>query len=68
MDAIEFVQNYDKYLSEIEEVIKPELLPTLEKMKVIDPHDLITPEAWFINDNNARGFVWGLFLIKCKSE
>ena len=68
MDAFEFISNYNKYVEEIEQVIKPELLPILEELKQTDPHDLITPEAWFINEDNARGFVWRLFLIKCKSE
>jgi hypothetical protein len=62
MDAFEFISNYNKYVEEIENVIKPELLPTLEKLKEKDPHDLITPESWFINENQARGFVWVLFL------
>jgi len=62
MDAFEFVCNYYMLLEEIEQVIKPELLPVLEKLKETDPHDLITPETWFINTNQARGFVWNLFL------
>ncbi|HET7733479.1 MAG TPA: hypothetical protein VFK73_06540 [Paludibacter sp.] len=66
MDAIEFVQDYPKFLSEIEDVIKPGLLPILQELKDTDPHDLVTPESWFVNPNQARGFVWGLFLKKCK--
>ncbi len=62
MDAIEFNSNYKKYLEEIENAIKPELLPFLEKLKETDPHDLITSEAWFVSTNHARGFVWNLFL------
>jgi len=62
MDAFEFISNYKKFLEEIETVIKPELLPILEELKETDPHDLITPVTWFINENNAREFVWSLFL------
>ncbi|MFZ4402069.1 MAG: hypothetical protein ACOYO1_18715 [Bacteroidales bacterium] len=62
MDAFEFISNYNKFLEEIENVIKPELLPTLEKLKEKNSHDLITPETWFVSPNQARGFVWVLFL------
>jgi len=62
MDAFEFVMNYEKFMKEIENSIKPELLPILKNLKETDPHDLITPETWFVNTNQARGFVWNLFL------
>ena len=62
MNAFEFVYSYDKFIEEIESVIKPELLFVLQKLKETDPHDLITPETWFVNTNQARGFVWNLFL------
>jgi hypothetical protein len=57
MDAIEFVSNYDKYLEEIRSVICPELFPQLDELAQIDPHDLVTPETWFQNENDARGLV-----------
>jgi hypothetical protein len=57
MDAIEFISNYNNFLEEIEKVIKPELFHVLEKLKQTDPHDLITPEAWFVSTNHTRGFV-----------
>jgi len=66
MDAIKFVANFDSYLDEIRNVIKPELLPLIDELKSIDPHDLVTPDSWFQSENDARGFVWGLFLIKVK--
>jgi hypothetical protein len=62
MDAFEFVYCYEKFVEEIEQVIKPELLPILEKLKETDPHDLITPEALFVTASQARGFVWSLFM------
>jgi hypothetical protein len=66
MDALEFISNYNKYVEEIEKVIKSELLPVLEELKQTDPHDLITPETWFVSSNHARGFVWSLFISKCR--
>ena len=62
MDAFDFVNSYDKFIEEIESVIKPELLPILQKLKETDPHDLVSPETWFVSKNHARGFVWSLFL------
>ncbi|MFZ4454674.1 MAG: hypothetical protein ACOYOT_00485 [Bacteroidales bacterium] len=57
MDAIEFVMNYEKFIGEIEQVIQPELLPIFQKLKDIDPYDLIKPDDWFVTTNQARGFV-----------
>ena len=62
MDAFEFINKYETFIEEIEQVIKPELLPVLEKLKETDPHDLITPETWFARTSHARGYVWSLFL------
>lgn len=64
MDAIHFVENYTHYLDEIKLVIRPELFPIIEELKMIDAHDLVRPESWFPDENGARGFVWGLFLKK----
>ncbi len=68
MEALEFISNYNKYLEEIEQVIKPELLPVLQKLKETDPHDLLSHESWLINSNHARGYVWSLFISKCRKE
>lgn len=38
MDAIEFIQNYPGYVSELEEIVKPELLPVIDELKSTDPH------------------------------
>lgn len=62
MDAFEFIAQYENFIQEIENIIKPELLPMLEDIKKIDPHDLISPETLFVSTNHARGFVWSLFL------
>ncbi len=67
MDAFEFVIKYPKYLEEIEMIIKPDLLPILEELKNTDPHDLVTPDVWFVSETQARGYVFNLFLRKCKN-
>lgn len=66
MEAIEFVNRYQDYISEIEKVVKPEYKEILDKMKETDPHDLVSPESWFQSSLEARGLVWGLFLRECK--
>ena len=66
MEAIVFVKNYMDYLDEISSVIKPELLPIIDELRQIDPHDLVQPETYFINENQARGFVWSMFVKRAK--
>jgi len=62
MDSIAFVLNFPEYLRELRSVIRPELFPLVDELERIDPHDLVTPETWFLNENAARGFVWSMFL------
>jgi hypothetical protein len=66
MDSFEFITKYDQYLNEIRLVIKPELYPQLDELAQIDPHDLVTPSAWFANENDARGMVWAMFVKRAK--
>lgn len=68
MDAFEFVINYQKFLQEIENSIKPELLPVFEKLKQLDPTDLIGPDNFFVSRTHARGFVWSLFLLELRKS
>jgi hypothetical protein len=68
MEAIEFITKYESYLEEISNVIKPELLPIIDQLKNIDPHDLVTPETYLIDGSHARGYVWRLFLQRAKNE
>ena len=68
MKAIEFVMNYESYVKEIEVVVRPEFKPIIQKMLEIDPHDLITPESYFKNENDAEGLVWNIFRKKAKKE
>ncbi len=66
MEAIEFVIKYQDYLAEIEQVIKPEFAPVIERLKNIDPYDLVRPESWFMTESHARGYVWSLFIKECR--
>lgn len=68
MDAIAFVKNYLNYLDEISQVIKPELLPILEELRQIDPHDLVRPDTFFDSENSACGFVWSMFVRKVNNN
>ncbi len=60
--------NYEAYVKEIEAVVRPEFKPIIQKMLEIDPHDLITPEAYFEHENHARGLVWKMFMKKAKKQ
>ncbi len=68
MDAFEFILKYPELITELKEIVKPELHPIIEEFEHKDPHDLVTPEAWFINQNQVRGFVLSLFLQQCKKR
>jgi hypothetical protein len=68
VEAIEFVNNYEAYVEEIEAVVRLEFKPIIQKMLDIDPHDLIKPESYFEHENHARGLVWRIFMKKAKKE
>ena len=68
VEAIEFVTKYETYVKQMEAVVRPEFKPVIQKMLEIDPHDLITPESYFQHENQARGFVWTIFIKKVKKE
>ena len=63
MNAIEFVNRYEQYLDEIRSVIRPELFLQLDELAQIDPHDLVTPETWFPDENSAKGCELSICLI-----
>lgn len=66
MDVFEFIHKYDTYIEEIALVVKPEYQSVIDKMREIDPHDLITPETWFLSERSARGCVWTMFIRRVK--
>ena len=68
MEAIEFVHKYESYLNEIELIAKPELYPIIVDLRNTDPHDLVTPETWFPRENDAKWYVWALFMKEVKQH
>jgi hypothetical protein len=67
MDAIEFVNKYPKFLEEISKMVKDEYQTVIDEMCEIDPHDLVTPEAYFVSETHAFGYVWNTFKIMCNT-
>ncbi len=41
MDSFEFINNYQAFVSEIENIVKPELKEAVERLKKLDPHDTV---------------------------
>jgi hypothetical protein len=39
MYAIDFGSNYEKFHGEIDQIVKPEYHPAIEKLRDNDPHD-----------------------------
>lgn len=68
MESIEFINRYELYLDEISEVIKPELIPIIDELRQIDPHDLIKPEGYFESEDHARGYVWSMFIKRVRKH
>ena len=66
MEAIEFVNNFQQYLDEIEQVVKTEYAPAIERLRAKDPHDFVRPESWFMAESHARGYVWTMFIKECR--
>jgi len=66
MESIEFINRYESYLDEISEVIKPELLPVIEELRQIDPHDLVRPDTFFVSESQGKGFVWNMFIKRVR--
>ena len=68
MESIEFINRYELYLDEISEVVRPELLPIIEELKQIDPHDLVRPDTFFESENSARGYIWSMFIKRARKN
>ena len=62
MEPIQFISKYTDFLQEIREVVKTEYHSILDQMMDLDPHDLVTPDSWFMSESSARGFVWSMFI------
>lgn len=63
---IEFINRYVQCLDEISEVVKPELLPIIEELRHIAPHDLDRPEGYLESESHARGYVWSMFIMRVR--
>jgi len=66
MESIEFINRYESNLDEISEVVKPELIPIIDELRQIDPHDLVRPEAYFESESHGKGFVWNMFIKRVR--
>lgn len=64
MNSLQFVIKYEAYINEIQQVTKTEFQPAIDALLQIDPHDLVRPDTFFLNESAARGYVWTLFLKK----
>lgn len=58
MDAHQFISNYETFVKMIGKTTAIEYQPHIRAMLEIDPTDLIQPEAMFVSDGHAIGFIW----------
>jgi len=68
INSSEFISRYQLYLGEIKDVIKPELRNIIAELSAINPETLIKGDTFFTSENDARGFVWNLFLLKASGQ
>lgn len=61
MNSIQFIMKYPVLVNHVSQMVKPEYKIVVEQLKMTDPHDLITPETYFVDDIHALGFVWNMF-------
>ncbi len=66
MDTFKLVYTYLNYIDELRGVVVPNLFPILDKLHEIDPHNVIPPELWFASENEIKGLVWDLFLVRVR--
>ena len=52
---------YPNYISQLEAVVKPEHLSAIEKLRALDPHNMVRPEHYFNSEAEAVGVVFRLF-------
>lgn len=64
----EFIVNYESFLDEIRDLIRPELRIVIDQLKNIDPHYFATPETYRMTENQAKIHVWRLFLKRAKHD
>lgn len=62
MSLFDFVEEYNKYLNEISSVIRPELFPIIDELESKKLIELLHQSQKFNSENDARGFVWNLFV------
>jgi len=58
IDAIDFVLDYPKLLTELKEIIRPEYTHLIERLREQDPHDLVDPEMEFDSRIDAIIHIW----------
>lgn len=68
MDAMEFVANYESMLNSFRPHVSEEMDAVIAGMLEIDPHDLISPFAYFVSYRSAIGFLWTIMVGRYKAE
>jgi hypothetical protein len=68
METNEFILNYDSFLEEIGELVRPELRIVIDQLKNIDAHYFATPETYLMTENQAKIHVWRMFLKRARHD
>ena len=67
--SIDISSRFQHYISEIEDIIRPDLKNEIKKIREMDLHDyFFSPKHWFGNEIEAKGFVISLFMKQSKKK
>ena len=62
ISSINISTKFQLYVSELEEILHPELKKEIKNLREIDLHDyFFSPKHFFSNEIEAKGFIWSLF-------
>ena len=62
LNATQFIEQYTAIVEEFDHIAHPDTYNAIRRLYCIDPHDLITPHAFFVSMDHARGFVATLLM------
>lgn len=62
LDSLWFIQHYTEIVEEFDHITHPDTYPAIRRLYCVDPHDLVSPFALFVDRDHVRGFVATLLM------
>jgi|GEM_PF-2670030 len=68
MKMIDLRAEYQQYINELKNIVRPELINTLNKLSELDPKIFIKSDNYVVPEHDAFYFVWSLFIYQLKKS